>query len=240
MLKNQPKHLTGVGHYEKKIGQDDEQGFFAIAKVVFNHKFYSEPWPEGESYGITTRCDSGASRRVPTPTGYHVWDDENNICSCGSTEEPFGTTNDHVVSLNNARILRSPIQTNSGFIMYFILSDKELEKKALENEEIFARTLQEIFRLMLEWDFAYRELGNRQEYAVVCHGMVEELQIPENIKEWLLNSVPDGRVAKFLKGRTDARERNDVNLIPDMTEEFDIWCEDIILNRPRYWDYGPH
>ena len=237
MLRDQPKHIGGIGNYEKKIGQDDTKGFFAIARAVYGTKFYSEPWPEGASHATTTRCDSGSPKRMPVPTGFHIWDDENNICSCGRETEPYGTTNDHIVSLSNAKNLRAPIQTRSGFIMYFVLSDTSLEYEAIENGQTFARTLQETFRLMLEWDWAYRELGNREYYAVVCHGMVEELQIPQDIVDWLWVSVPDGRVAKFLQGREDARLRTDVENIPDMSDEFDIWCESLIIDRPVLYPY---
>jgi hypothetical protein len=100
------------------------------------------------------------------------------------------------------------------------------------------RTLQELFRLMLEWEWCYLELGTRDIYSVLAYDMLQELSPPDSIRQWLWQKVPDQRVAKFLKGDTNARLRSDVLSIPDMSLEFDSWCWYNIIDKPSLWTNG--
>jgi hypothetical protein len=68
---------------------------------------------------------------------------------------------------------------------------------------------------------------------------INELNIPENILDWLWSSIPDQKVARYLRGHTDARMRAPIEGIPDMTNEFNEWVEELILHRPTIWPYGP-
>jgi hypothetical protein len=54
----------------------------------------------------------------------------------------------------------------------------------------------------------------------------------------LWNEVPEQRVAKFLKGDDNARERSDPTTIPDMSLEFDEWCWYHIVSKPAIWEHG--
>jgi len=235
----QPMHPMGVGYLAKKIGRTDNVGFFAFIKAVYDKRFYEEQWPDGKENGIKARCDGNSPRSTPMPVDFHEWDYENEVClACGSKSQPFGTTNSHVASLNNSKILRMPIHSQYGFITYIEIDDPELEKQAFEDPQNCARTLQEVFRLMLEWEWAHNELGNREEIAVVAKNMLADLEMPESVRDWLWNELPPMRIAKFISGDSEPRDRADASLIPDMTKEFENWCLHLILGKPRLWLYG--
>jgi hypothetical protein len=120
-----------------------------------------------------------------------------------------------------------------GYVLYFELWSKEDEEECIrQRHSDCAMTLQEIFRLMLEWDYAYRELDNRESIAVSCHGMVDTLEIPESIISWLW-SLPEEKVAKFINNDPLAQEPCQRTLVPDLSVEFDDWvCKKIMNSRP--------
>jgi hypothetical protein len=237
----QPQHPNGVGYLAKKIGLTDQFGFFAFIDAVYDKRFYEEPYPENTNEGITRRCDSSAPRQMPMPVDFHEWDYEKEICTaCGSKNKPYGTTNSHVASLNNCKILRMPVQSTHGFITYIEINDSILEEQAFVDPQNCARTLQELFRLMLEWEWAHDHLGNRERIAVVAKNMIQELDMPEDVRNWLWNELPSMRLAKFILGESEPRSRADLSLIPDMSESFEAWCLQIILGRDILWTYGTH
>lgn len=117
-------------------------------------------------------------------------------------------------------------------IQYFELKNPLDEEKSCQNPHSEScRTLQEIFRLILEWHYAYLYFDNREEIAIKCHNLIEENMIPENIQNWILNSVPPQKVERFLMGDPSARIRKDIDNIQDLSQEFDNWLESKILSR---------
>ena len=240
-LRNEEKSRHGFGTYYKIPGTvDDERGYFGFIKSVYNYQFKPEKIKNKEGFIETTvRCDSDVSVSLPKPIALHETDPETSLCKlCGSSSPVYPTTNDHVASLMNTRILRLPIQGYKGFIVYLKLDNKELEDEDFNYSENITRTLQELFRLMLEWEWCYKELECRDVYSVLAYEILEELDVPESIRQWLWDEVPEQRVAKFLKGENNARERCDPALIPDMTLEFDAWCWYHIVGKPALWPHG--
>jgi hypothetical protein len=239
-FERQPQHPMGVGYLAKHVGQTDNVGFFAFLRALYDRRFYEEDWPHGKQNGIKSRCDGAAPPGMPMPAAWHDWDYKNNKClTCESETAPYGTTDSHMASLNNMKILRMPIQSQYGFITYIEMEDPEEELEAFRGPQVSARTLQEMFRLLIEWEWAYNELNNREEYAIVAKNMIEDLGMSDSIKEWLWNELPPMRVVKYVSGDTNAWERADSSLIPEMTEEFKEWCLHLILGRAKLWTYGP-
>lgn len=236
MLQNQPQHEWGVGTHFREIGLTDAVGFYAFAGGVKNYRFEAEA---DEVQGQITRCDNVAPKNVPLPTGNHFWNEDTNLCSCGSTEKPYESTNNHYISLAKCAKLRIPIQTEYGFIVYFEYKDPSLEEADIEGVDCAARTLQEMLRLILEWQWAHLNLDNNDIVAINSHEFIEHIEIPENILSWLWNSVPDQRVAKYLKGSTIARMRASTEDLPDMSDEFNEWIEEKIVQSETIWPYGP-
>jgi hypothetical protein len=231
----------GIGYYNKRPGSGtDERGYFAFIRALYNHRFYEEDpnlSPEAE-IALSTRCDSSAPKSMPVPSALHEEDEDTGLCKmCGSDKPVYGTTNSHHASLTNTKILRMPFHGYKGFIAYLELHDSEIEETEVYTNPNVTRTLQELFKLMLEWDWVYENLDKEDICAVLAHNMLEEFELPENIKQWIWDEVPDMHVARFLKGDTDARSRPHVSQIPEMTPEFEGWCWHQI-NKPPLWQYG--
>jgi hypothetical protein len=88
------------------------------------------------------------------------------------------------------------------------------------------RTLQEQFRLLIEWEYAHKYLGNNEIIAVCATNMLELLDLPITIRQWIIDNVPNEKVNRFLEGREDAQQRAEIDTIPDLTEEFKEWLLD--------------
>lgn len=237
MLDNHPTHEGGIGYYFREIGLNDSVGFLHFCKAVTNFRFEGDV--EQSTNALFNRCDNSAPRNAFLPSGFHEWDYEANVCSCGSVSKPYGTTNDHHTCLSHCKIFRVPIQTEKGFIVYVEYFESENENSTIENTECNGRTFQEVFRGILEWAWVHENMENNEPVAIAASEFINEINIPENILEWLWSSVPDQKVARYLRGRDDARMRASIEDIPDMTNEFNEWIEDLIVHRPTIWPYGP-
>lgn len=202
-----------IGFWEKIVGDTDDVGFFGIAQHV---PLKNIQVIDGE----TSRCDS-TSRKGPQ--GFHEW--LGDVCSCGKTEPPYPLTGNHYIAFGKLAAIFPVIEALPyGHIMYFELNSRDEEIKAIqEPHSDCARTLQEVFRLLLEWDFAYTELGNRERIAEVSHGIVQILSIPEDIKTWIMSSVPEEKIGRFLLGMDNAQERVDTSQIPSLSDAFSEW-----------------
>lgn len=220
-LRDHPQHRGGVGFYHK-TPEDTDRGFFALSGARLNPSNASDPT------GQWVRCDSAHYG----PYGYHRWDEELGICNCGRSDTPDPSFGHHEIVLSNVDFVSSVISLLPfGYILYFDLKNEEDEQTCLtQRHSDCAKTLQEVFKLMLEWDFAYTELGNRELVAESCHGMVNSLEIPNDIKNWLLSELPDEKVAKFIKGDPNANDPALRSAVPDLTDEFNTWVCGKILN----------
>lgn len=236
MLQNQPQHEYGVGYYFREIGLTDAVGLFNFCRAVKNFRFEAD-WDEKNKVGYT-RCDNGAPRNAFLPSGFHEWNYETEVCSCGSTSKPYGTTNDHYTCLTHCKIFRVPIQSEKGFIVYLEYSEPENEEHSMQHSECNARTLQELFRGILEWAWVHENMGNNEQIAITAHEFIAEMNIPDEILEWLWSAVPDQKVARYLRGLTNARMRPPVEDIPDMSDEFNEWVEQKIVASETIWPYG--
>lgn len=79
--------------------------------------------------------------------------------------------------------------------------DESISKMAREfHPQTCARTAHELFRLLLEWDYAYEQFGNREPAAQRCHDAMGYLGMPDAVKQELLALVPDQAVARYIKG----------------------------------------
>jgi len=226
-LSDCPKEHGRIGFWEKIVGDTDDVGIFGIAQHV---TLGGVQVLDGE----TIRCDANSRKG---PHGFHSW--TGSQCSCGSTEPPYPLTGHHYAAFGKITAIFPVIEALPyGHIMYFEMVDPEDEVKTIQEQHTdSSRTLQEVFRLLLEWDYAYTELGNRERIAEVSHGMVEVLQIPESIKTWLLTELPMEKVSRFLSGVENAQERADVSEIPPLSDEFSEWLYDKISTTRSIGEY---
>jgi hypothetical protein len=222
-LRDHPTYRGGIGFYHKNPTSNNS-GFFALSGARLN------PTRAADPTGQHIRCDSASYG----PYGYHTWDEELQVCNCGSSLEPDPSMGHHQIVLSNVEYVSTVVEALPyGYVLYFELWSKEDEEECIrQRHSDCAMTLQEIFRLMLEWDYAYRELDNRESIAVSCHGMVNTLEIPESIISWLW-SLPEEKVSKFINNDPLAQEPCQRTLVPDLSVEFDDWvCKKIMNSRP--------
>ena len=237
MLENHPMHEYGVGYYFREIGLTDSVGLFNFTSSVRNFRFEGG-WDENNQVDFN-RCDNSAPRDAYLPSGFHKWDYELNLCSCGSTSKPHGTTNDHYTCLTHCKVFRVPIQTKKGFIVYLEYKNPENESINIERSDCSGRTFQEVFRSILEWQWVHLNLGNNEAVAIAAHEFIQEINPPEDIIDWLWLDIPDQHVAKFLRAIPNPRQRNILEEIPDMNTRFNLWIETQITSMPNIWPYGP-
>lgn len=236
MLNHHPTHEYGVGYYFREIGLTDQKGFFTFVRAVKNFRFESER--DEERQLDFNRCDNSAPRDLVLPSGFHEWDYDTERCSCGSLEKPIGTTNTHRVFLTKCSVFRIPIQTYGGFITYLEYKETDKESDDMLTFECGARTLQELFRYILEWQWVHLNLGNNELVAIAANEFVNTINIPEELVSWLWDSVPDQHVARYLRGVVNPKVRSELVDIPDMSDEFNTWLELQITQTPTLWPYG--
>jgi hypothetical protein len=198
----------------KTIGINDNKGLFCIAKADHPASFIP-------SDAMDQRCD--AYRNVG-PRGFHMWDETTNLCSCGSTDKPNAKTGNHKVIMEQLKSLFPVIEAVPyGFLLYLEFRDDETEEETLVAQATtFTRSIQEVFRLLLEWEFAATQLGSTEDIATTAAGMASVLDIPQNLRDWIINQVPPEKVGRYLAGNPNARART-TEPIPDLSQEFHDW-----------------
>lgn len=209
-----------IGYYDKEIGINDNKGIFAVCKVI------NVPLSD-EEYLDQDRCDRGSIG----PSGFHIWNEETSKCSCGLEERPNEITKDHIITIEDVAAYSCVIEALPyGFVVYIEMHDSELEEEMIRWPH-HCRTLQEILRYIVEWAWAYEELGNREEIAEVCHGMMIVLDVPKDIYDWIVATIPPEKVGRYLAGHPDARART-TEVIPDLSDEASAWLRTkIVLTR---------
>lgn len=90
-----------------------------------------------------------------------------------------------------------------------------------------ARTSHELFRLIIEWAFAHTHFGNNEITAVTAHNILCAIQMPLNVREELLTSVPAQAVELYVRGEEPfvASEVMDSPPIPPL---FKQWYEELL------------
>lgn len=210
--------------YLKIIGNTDNKGLFGFAKL-------DQPTNFMQPSDVTKRCDYQASLAL---RGFHKF--ENGVCNCGLEEEPNNLTGGHF-SLEDLSALFVVVDAHpAGLICYFEFADNE-DFYLTQRGNTLTRTLQEQFRFLIEWEYAHRHLDNSEEIAICATEMLEIIDMPSDIKEWILNSVPNEKVNRFLEGKTNALERT-TDLIPDLTEQFSEWLLSRFQEAKNFGEHG--
>lgn len=92
------------------------------------------------------------------------------------------------------------------------------------------RTLHELFRLLIEWDYAHTEFGNNEMVAIYSHNFIEYLQMPDDVRQDLINDVPPQAVELYIRGEYPFQATSfDIINDPPCPESFDIWYQSIAL-----------
>lgn len=95
-----------------------------------------------------------------------------------------------------------------------------------------ARTLGELFRLIMEWDYVSKPpFNNNEPAATLCAKIMETLNMPDDVKNELMSEFPDSHVAMYIKNNPNALQRP--TGVPNITPLFDAWIEQQML---KYYD----
>jgi hypothetical protein len=200
-----------VPRMNKIIGETDNIGLFCLtrADVVLEESGRCNPLTTG-------------------PASFHVWDEESNLCSCGLDKQPDIFTGDHFVDIQMIDGYHVLIEGMPyGFIVYVELIADVLEDQ-MALMPYHCRTLQEMFRYLVEWSWAYTDLGSQEEVARVAHGMLISMNFPDEMRQWIIDSVPFEKLGRFLRGDLNANERT-IEEIPPLRDDIDEWLHDKIV-----------
>lgn len=211
----QPQMLGGVGYYNKLPARtitedgsswtiDRTKGVFAFVQVVEIGDVVTEIGTDGETY---QRCDAGQQQYGPV--AFHVWDPVAGVCNCGATTPPDPLTGSHHLKLENMQYL-SVVFGNpaiGGQVIYIESNDADAEENTVrDRHSAGTRTMQELLRLMMEWEVALDDFGSTEVMGTVAKGMLAGMDMPQNVRDWIWTNVPPNKVQKFLEGRPDAQD----------------------------------
>ena len=214
----QPQHLGGVGYYNKLPARtinedgstwtiDNTKGFFSFTQLIPDLAEEEERDSNGE---IHKRCDAGQNQYGPK--GFHAWDTETEKCNCGADTAPYPLTGSHELPFNELTFLSAVFGNPDcgGLVVYMESSDAEAESKVVAGRHsVSARTIQEILRLMMEWEIAGSDFGSTEPMVAISVNMLKGLEMPDDVRDWIWTNVPPNKVQKYLEGKTDAQVADD-------------------------------
>lgn len=114
-----------------------------------------------------------------------------------------------------------------GFLLFYEVSNELEELYITQQPHYCARTLGELFKLIIDWDLAYHHFGNRENIAVLCHKIISTIEMPMNIYNLLCNEMPDSVIAKYIKGIANPTELGPRPTTPQVVID---WFKE------KYWD----
>ena len=227
---DQPQHRGGVGYYNKLPARtiteegstwtvDNSKGLFAFTKLVADVELVEE--------GGAVRCDGGIQNFGPM--GFHEWDAAAGACNCGSEQPPHELTGNHDMLLSSLEYI-DVVMGNpdcGGVIVYIECSDEGAEEAVVAGRHsVSARTIQEVLRLLLEWQAAGELFDSTEPMVAVADQMITGLGITDEIKSWIWDNVPPNKVQRFLEGDPHAQ---DATQPPDITGTVvEPWLLDLI------------
>lgn len=94
------------------------------------------------------------------------------------------------------------------------------------------RTLHELFRLIIEWAYAYTELGNAEHAALIAHKTLCAVQMPLDVRTELINEVPPQAVELYIRNEYpfEASQRMEGPAVPPL---FAAWIEELKTQFPN-------
>lgn len=151
------------------------------------------------------------------------------------TEEAVGATvENNMLLLPGIELLRTVVDAIPiGIIEEVKFSPLFLDTMFHYHPQSAGRTPHELFRLILEWDFAHTELGNTEMVSKYCHDLINKLQMPEGVKTDLLNIVPPQAVELYIRGLDPFRATSfDIIQDPPFPDSFRVWYQSISIGQP--------
>ena len=126
--------------------------------------------------------------------------------------------------------LRVKYPFNGKYRTYLYEYSEELETEHMQQYPfIAARTLTELFRLIIDWDILYHSENNRENTAVVCHNILASVNMPEHVYKDILWNTEESILMKYRKdGSLYIRKPEDKI---EVSDNIINWLVDL------YWDF---
>ena len=125
------------------------------------------------------RCDAGKNQYGPI--AFHTWDETAEECSCGADTPADPLTGNHYILFHELTYVSSVFGSAAigGQVIYLESSDADAEVLTVANRHsASARTIQELLRLMMEWEVAGTDFGSTEAMVGVATEMLEGLNMP--------------------------------------------------------------
>lgn len=211
-LADQPSHLGGIGRWAGSWEDNDMTGIFMLAGA---RKI------EGD------RCDTARWG----PAGFHRWDESAGVCNCGSLDQPSLETGHHVTTMSTIKFVDIVFQALPwGYMLYFEHDTRDDDEQARLATPTGTRTLQELLVTMLEWEWAWQH-GDTWPGGEVAHHVLAKLNMPDEMRQWLLDNVAPQFVKQYLQGEPNPKNR--LPSVPPLPLEFDSWMTYTLLGNDR-------
>lgn len=238
-LKDFGSNKKQIGYYDKIVGTNDNIGLFFFASCAPIEKY-------NQSYN---RCDQGALG----PVCIH-WDDRfpyvlpyplKNLSNLKYVVPIIDFAPDFYImyweiqELEVEALTRNyttlPDWQKNALDNGWVPKDKWVDSEYYENYLIestpcrFARTLGELFKLIIEWDYVVDPPFSSTEIAAtLSRTILEKLQMPADVKTEIESNVPDMHVAMYLQGNLNASQRP--SGVPNITPLFEEWILQKLLD----------
>jgi len=164
-----------------------------------------------------------------TSTKYNLIDLEEITHSTNQFQELVISKNENNKYINIYNHVKVVDVEPLGCITYQNYSNEQIPKiMNLIHPHCCARTIHEMFRLIIEWAFAYRIFNNTEPIAELCDSILRCVQMPLEIRTKLLEEVPAQVVERFIRGDVNACLEDEQD--PPMPENFKYWISDVYRN----------
>lgn len=224
-----------VGYFNKEIGVNDTAGTFTFTRLVQNVEKVIDINEDGKG---TWRCDAAVGKVNIGPAGWHIWDEQAGRCNCGRADRPMYNTGTHALPFEKITVLECVLGNFGGNAMVTYMEYKDpaydayIQRATGEGvSNVSGRTLQELLRLLMEWEIAVDEFANTEAHALAAKKYLAGMNMPEEVRSWIWDNVPGNSVQRYIEGNPQARDRDD--LPPSITGTVvESWLVPLILESP--------
>jgi hypothetical protein len=223
-----------VGYFNKEIGVNDTIGTFTFTRLIRDVQRVTEISDQGEEM---IRCDSNEEKENIGPAGWHIWDEQKSRCNCGRGDRPIYNTGTHALPFDKIDFLQCVLGNFGGNAIVTYMEYKDpiydayIQRATGEGvSNVSGRTLQELLRLLMEWEIAVDEFTNTEAHAVAAKKYLAGMNMPEEVRSWIWDNVPGNSVQRYIEGNSRARDRE---LPPSITGTIvESWLVPFILEAP--------
>jgi hypothetical protein len=110
-----------------------------------------------------------------------------------------------------------------GYIIYLKLKDDKVNQQIKSQElPIGANSFGELIRLMIEWSVVAKEpFNNMDKCSEISIALLEDMNMPEQLIQHILDTYPPMQVSKYLMGQENAQLQNEnIFLIDESLQEW--------------------